>query len=227
MTDELKGNFGLLDQQECMRWVQKNIGNFGGDPDQVTLWGESAGAMSGGLHLVMPSSKGLFSKLIMESNPSGFRYRNLADMALYGQDMCKILKCDITDGCNTTCLQLAPVQTVADAWNHAGNDWLAIVFGNWGHWLDAFLQTVPVIDGDLVPEEPMSALPAGRFNKGIPVLFGTNNNEGSTFIYAAFKDPLPSVFFKFLLWGIFGNDDSAKILTYYKVCCSTRHCPPV
>jgi len=57
----------------CMDWVKDNIKNFGGNPDKVTLWGESAGAMSGGLHLVSPASQGKFNQLIMESNPSGFR----------------------------------------------------------------------------------------------------------------------------------------------------------
>ena len=93
MTDKLGGNQGFQDQLLAMHWVQDNIANFGGDKARVTLWGESAGAMSGGLHLVSPASKGLFSQLIMESNPSGFRYRNTEDNAIYGNHVCSLLKC--------------------------------------------------------------------------------------------------------------------------------------
>lgn len=226
VTNDLKGNMGFQDQIFALQWVKKNIANFGGNPDDITLWGESAGAMSGGLHLVSPASNGLFNKLIMESNPSGMRYRDLPEASLYGMDMCKILGCTVSSGasCNTTCMQQAPVATAADAWNKATNDWIAIIFGNWEHWLDAFLSTLPVIDGDLIPENPMVALPKGNFNKGIPVLFGTNNNEGSTFIYAAFEKPLPSFFFKFLTWGIFGEDNTNKIMEYYKVRCVWSLC---
>ncbi len=63
------GNYGIMDQQAALRWVQKNIGAFGGDPAKVTIFGQSAGGTSTLIHLVSPESKGLFSQAITESGP--------------------------------------------------------------------------------------------------------------------------------------------------------------
>ena len=75
--DGLKGNYGLMDQRLAMEWVRVNIARFGGDPDKVTLFGQSAGAMSVGLHLISPASQPLFDAAIIESNPYGIPYKSL------------------------------------------------------------------------------------------------------------------------------------------------------
>ena len=71
-TDDgyVRGNMGLLDQLEALKWVQRNIASFGGDPDQVTVFGESAGAISIALHLLSPLSGKLFRRAILESGSS-------------------------------------------------------------------------------------------------------------------------------------------------------------
>lgn len=66
-SPEAPGNVGLLDQVTALKWIQRNIENFGGDPDRVTLFGESAGAMSAHAHVMSPMSEGLFKRAILMS----------------------------------------------------------------------------------------------------------------------------------------------------------------
>jgi len=95
LTDDVPGNMGILDQRAALQWVAANIAAFGGDGSKVTLQGESAGAMSIGVHMVSPGSKGLFSRAIQESNPAGFPYRSRAEQALYGAAYCKAVQCEV------------------------------------------------------------------------------------------------------------------------------------
>jgi carboxylesterase type B len=79
--DAAPGNFGLKDQVEALRWVQKNIETFGGDANRVTIFGESAGGMSVHFHMLSPLSKGLFQAAISESGsalmPLSFRANSM------------------------------------------------------------------------------------------------------------------------------------------------------
>ncbi|XP_038219762.1 esterase FE4-like [Zerene cesonia] len=69
-TEDIPGNAGMKDQVAALRWVQNNISYFGGDPENVTIFGESAGAASVSAHLVSPMTKGLFKRAIMQSGTS-------------------------------------------------------------------------------------------------------------------------------------------------------------
>ena len=94
----LEGNYGLMDQQLGMQWVADNVAAFGGDPERVTLFGESAGAMSVGLHaLSVPSSRPLFANAMLESNPFGLPYRTVAQAAAVATRFAGELSCAPAD----------------------------------------------------------------------------------------------------------------------------------
>ena len=152
VTDKLNGNLGLMDQRLAMHWVQQNIHVFGGDPKQITIWGESAGAMSVGVHLVSPKSRGLFTKAIMQS-PVAILYEEKKNARLYGADFCKIIGCG-GDACNSTCLQSATItpKLILNAWSKAAKSATIFFKANWGHLADGLLQFIPTCCDEDVSE---------------------------------------------------------------------------
>ena len=168
------------------------------------------------LHLIAPSSAGLFHQALMESDVSGFRYRTLDDMSLYGDKFCELLGCKAKLGaCDVSCMRSANTTAVGHAWNDAGNAIIPILFGNWGHLLDAFLDFTPTMDGKIIPSNVYTAWKTGNYNKQIPLLFGTNRNEGATFVYAGLTSPVPAAGVDAALDVFFGSDDAKKVRAYY------------
>ncbi|WP_421726436.1 carboxylesterase/lipase family protein [Bauldia sp.] len=163
----LSGNYGFLDQQLALRWVADNIAGFGGDPARVTLFGQSAGAMSVGLHLFAPGSQGLFRAAIMESNPYGMPYRRLAAAG----DLTESLRLEL--GCvfdTLACLHRQSAAAIVAAQSSAALGINQIVAGFGGQ-----LAWAPVVDGTVIAGQPLDTPIA------LPVLIGTNRNEGTLF----------------------------------------------
>ena len=108
--DQSSGNYGLMDQQAALRWVQRNIKKFGGDRDNVTIFGESAGGLSVHAHLASPLSAGLFDRAIAQSGAYNPTEPSLADAESSGLAFAHTMGCgeDQTEAC----LRSLPVETV-------------------------------------------------------------------------------------------------------------------
>lgn len=161
------GNYALMDQQAALQWVQANIARFGGDPANVTLFGESAGAQDVGLQLLSPRAKGLFHKAIEESGTAGFGVapRTLAQNEALGE----VLAHAAGAPPNPTAAQLraVPVKSLLDVSETTQLPGLA---DNSFIWLQA------VVDGVVITEAPARSLKAGR-GQAAPLIIGSNARE--------------------------------------------------
>lgn len=91
-----------MDQQEVLRWVKANSRAFGGDPNRVTVWGESAGGMSTLVHMSSPGSRGLFHRVIMESNPAGYEFLTKPYLAKFGDAVAQKARSSLSLGTPVT-----------------------------------------------------------------------------------------------------------------------------
>jgi carboxylesterase type B len=216
VTDEHKGNQGIQDQRAAMQWTQQNIANFGGDPSKVTIVGQSAGAMSVSIHLVSPASAGLFRAAIMMSNVAAFRYQDAsAQKVTFGTKFASLAGCGSV--ANISCLRgLSADQAVTlgeKASSAVGEAIIDRILAG-GYVEDAFaMQWAPVVDEDELPAQPLKLFATQAFHK-VPVLLGTAQDEGATFIYAGVKFPLPESLYPLLMDAIF-LEDATKVIAYY------------
>jgi carboxylesterase type B len=200
----LAGNYGFEDQQLALRWVSRNIRSFGGDPDKVTLFGESAGAISIGAHLVAPASQGLFRYAIMESNAYGipFKTRGDADVIRYAFDHSPAAR-----QCRGSlpCLAKLPSATIVMAQNQVSPGQELLLFAGR---LAALVAWAPYIDERLIFSQPNRAVITR------PVIAGTTRDEGTLFVYwpGALPSPLSRSDYESLVNYLFGPQDANEIL---------------
>ncbi|XP_066292855.1 cholinesterase 1-like [Branchiostoma lanceolatum] len=157
-TDDAPGNMGLTDQLLALQWVQENMPSFGGDSSKVTIYGESAGGTSVGLHLLSPESRNVFSRAILQSGtvllPS--MVNTVSDATDKVMAFSEGLGCPTNQGTLAllTCLRSQDAQQFVTQ----------TVF-------------VPVTDNDFLPANQADALDDGMFKRA-DIMIGANSNEG-------------------------------------------------
>ncbi len=161
------GNEGLLDQIAALRWVQENIASFGGNPDDVTVFGESAGAMCIGCLLAMPAAKGLFNKAILESG-IGANVSYLDAGVMMARKFLDVLGISAD---NTEALLTVPVEKLLEV-----NQALKKQMARTDEEDMRITVTAPVIDGHTLPDIPLECVKKGSA-AGIKVIAGTNYEE--------------------------------------------------
>jgi para-nitrobenzyl esterase len=155
------GNFGLRDQAAALRWISENVEAFGGDPGNVTVAGQSAGAHSVGALLATPEAEGTFHRAILQSGHA----ERVVDAGVAGA-----IAADLLAALGTDDLTGVPVEEILAAQNGVVDADLGRRHRpggrSWG----------PVVDGDVLPRSPMAAIAAGAA-AGIDLLIGVNRDE--------------------------------------------------
>jgi carboxylesterase type B len=205
-------NFGFSDQILALQWVRTNIARFGGDARNVTLFGESAGGKSVGLHTFSsPKSAGLFQAAIMESNALGFPYKNPSQARALSSAFCA--------GSPSPCTATTPVCDIIAAQE-------AFMAAQPVSFLSiANLFWAPTVDGTYVTGQPMAA----AANLSVPLMAGTNRNEGVPFVYSALamaphtqnNNPPNSAAYASILEQTFGAADAQRIQSKERYRCTT------
>ena len=148
------GNYGLLDSIQALKWVRENIENFGGDPDNITVFGESAGGVQTCNILASPLAENMFHRAIIESGGCDL-VNDLEKSYPKARTLTTAVGCE---GDNLLdCLRSTPAKKFIKARDHE--------FKVWSH-----------IDGYAVPAKPVERFKQGKFNK-VPVMVGSNKDE--------------------------------------------------
>ncbi|MBR0801868.1 carboxylesterase family protein [Bradyrhizobium jicamae] len=159
--DRVSGNYGFQDQQAALKWVRRNIRAFGGNPEKVTVFGESAGGLSTFVQLVSPTASGLFHRAIVESGAYLLTPPTLAQAEAAGTNFARAVQCNQSNPADVlTCMRALSVSTILSVTSFT---------------------PAPNVDGKLLPQSIASALKNGQFNR-VPLMNGSNHDEWNLFV---------------------------------------------
>jgi len=176
----IESNLGLRDQVAALRWVHANIRAFGGDPGNVTVFGESAGGNAVTTLLATPSAKGLFARAIAQSSPPSSVYP--AELAArWAEEFVDVVLHEQGDRRSAATMSRAEVAAVLDRTRATDlvNASLVLQTRTPDDYPGTFCLS-PTVDGDFLPVHPMEAFRTGRAHR-VPLIIGTNDREGSLF----------------------------------------------
>jgi para-nitrobenzyl esterase len=175
------GNMGLLDQNLALKWAKDNAAAFGGDPNHITIGGESAGAFSTCWHLASPSSAGLFHAAIMESGTcdSPEFFRTAKNDASFSHAFSKSYGCNGTDAELIQCLKKLGVGALMsmypDLTKYHNTNFIPPLYP-----VMPWASTIG--DSAILPDSPLRIMQSGHYNN-VPLLIGTNANESNLFCF--------------------------------------------
>ncbi|XP_007527948.1 bile salt-activated lipase-like [Erinaceus europaeus] len=167
----LPGNYGLRDQHMAIAWVKRNIAAFGGDPNNITIFGESAGAASVSLQTLSPYNKGLIRRAISQSGVALSPWVIQKNPLFWAKKVAEKVGCPVDD---TT--RMAKCLKVTDP--HALTMAYKIPLGNTEYPALYYLGFIPVVDGDFIPDEPINLYANAA---DTDYMAGTNNMDGYIF----------------------------------------------
>lgn len=209
LRDPYAGNFGLADQQAALRWVRKNVGAFGGDNRNVTLWGQSGGGYSVCAQLAAPAARGLFDKAIVQSAPCGNPMKTVQAADRHGLAFAAELGC--TDATKAEeCLRDKPIRELvrrSDAEE---------LFGQVSrHRAD--VSWFPVAGTPALPLQPLTAMRQGMA-ADVPLIHGGTKHELRSLVWLVYDrqgKPVTEAEYPQIVTRLFGPENATRILALY------------